>query len=262
MSKKSKIFFLTLVIISAIVLLIVGLYKENEKLKSIDDMVQNILASEEPVVLYLSSSQCENCKITTNQIGMMLNYYDFDFYYLDIVEISAKSDKNRILTDLGLDIYGGVTTPSLLIYKDGKLVDNIVDLSGVNKIYDFLIKNNILDSSTKEFIEYLDSETIKTLEDDYVVALTSYTYGECYEFDKLIWNLEDRYDLNIKMLYAEDLDREEGDAYLEEIEYPNIENMGFPTLYVVKDKKVVDVLEGINTLDDYIEFLEKNDIIY
>ena len=64
------------------------------------------------------------------------------------------------------------------------------------------------------------------------------------------------------MLYAEDLDSEEGDAYLEEIAYPNIENMGFPTLYVVKDKKVVDVLEGINTLDDYIEFLEKNDIIY
>ena len=262
MSKKSKIFFLTIVIIAIVVLLMVGLYKDNEDLKNIEIMVDDILAADEPVMLYLSSSKCDNCKITTNQIGMMMNYYDFDFYYLDIVEISAKSDKNRIFTELGLNIYEGVTTPSILIYKDGKLLDSIIDVSGVNKIYDVLTMNNIIPSTTKEFIEYLDSNTIKELDDDYIVGLTSYTYGECYEFDKLIWELEEKYDLNIKMLYAEDLEREEGDAYLESISYPEIETMGFPTLYIVKDKKVVDVLEGINTLDDYIEFLQKNDIIY
>ena len=55
MSKKSKIFFLTIVIIALVVLLMVGLYKDNEDLKNIEIMVDDILAADEPVMLYLSS---------------------------------------------------------------------------------------------------------------------------------------------------------------------------------------------------------------
>lgn len=261
MNKKNVVFFILVVAIALIGLLIVGLYKDNEDLKQVEAIVDYVLASEEPVMLYLSSTECENCEITTNQLGMMMDYYDFEFYYLDVVEISADSDKDRIFTKLGLDVYEGVTTPSILIYSNGKLIESIIDISGVNSIFDALVNQNIITKDTEAHIEYLNSTTINELGKDYIMGLTSYTYGDCYEFDKIIWEIEEEYNLDIKMLYAEDLSEEEGDTYLEKIEYPNIDTMGFPTLYIVKNGKVVDAFEGLNTFDDYIEFFQKNDII-
>jgi thiol-disulfide isomerase/thioredoxin len=264
MSKKSKIFFVIIIITLLLTLLIVGLNEDRKKLKKIDNIVDYILTSKEDLIVYLGASKCPNCEITTKQIGLLMKYYDFSPIYIDTSDITTDNDKNRIYSKLGLNVYEGVTTPSILFYKNGKIVDSIVDVSGIDVIFKKMKNNNIIKDEDLK-VEYLNYNTLNQLideKDNYLIAITSYKYKLSLDFDAVIWYLENEYDLDIKMLYVEGLSDEEGSAYLKRIGFSDENGMQVPVLFFIADGKIKDSLGGIMSVDYYIEFLEKNDIIY
>lgn len=266
MNKVSKIVFAIIVIISIAFIIFYSLNKDNKNMETINKIVKTVKASNTEVMLYVGSSDCEACDLQGPQMSLLLSNYDFEYYYVDFNEISTTSGKTNFIKSLGVDTTVDFSTPNILIYKNGKIISQTSGLTSVNKIFDVLQENSIIENTEKMPVNYLTLTSFTELTEDnseHVVMLGSAASEASNSAQEIIWNIAKEKNITIDYLMLNDLSETEGATFEKKLSYYSSgENtVTLPTMLIIKNGEVISVLADLQTSDSYIEFLTENGII-
>lgn len=115
-------------------------------------------------------------------------------------------------------------------------------------------KKDLTTITADEYLEYYNGDT-PTL-----ILLSKPTCEYCLLAEPILEYIAYRYDLDIKYINIEGISAE--DQYkIAESDERYSEGFGTPNLLVVGGGKTIDVVDGLDVLDQYVEFLKKNNFI-
>ena len=105
--------------------------------------------------------------------------------------------------------------------------------------------------------EYLD---LKEGSDASIIYIARPTCHYCQEEEPIVKNIVHDYNVTVNYLNTDELD-DEGQAKLIKSDDYFSEGYGTPLLLVVKDNKIVDILEGLSTKETIIDFFKEHGFI-
>ncbi len=266
MSKESKIVFAVIVIACFMFILIYSLNKTNENMKTVNQIVDTVLAADTETMLYVGSSECEACDLQAAQMSLLLSNYDFQYYYVDFNEIPTTSAKTKFIKDIGVDTSEDFSTPTIVIYKDGKIIDQTSGLTSINKIFTTLQKNNIIKAEDSLPVNYLSLSSFTDLTENnskQVVMIGSAAEVTSNSAQEIIWNIVKDKNIKINYLMLNDLSKEEGASFEKKLNFYSADGneVTIPTMLIIENGQVTNSLAELQDSDTYIDFLTKNGII-
>lgn len=266
MSKESKIVFSIIIIACFVFILVYSLNKTNENMKTVNQIVETVLKADTETMLYIGSSDCEACDLQASQMSLLLENYDFEYYYVDFNEIPTTSAKTKFIKDIGVDTSEDFSTPTILIYKNGKIISQTSGLTSVNKIFNTLQKNSIISSDDTLPVNYLSLSSFINLTDDstkQVLMLGSAATVDSNSAQEIIWNIATENDVKINYLMLNDLSDAEGATFEKTLDFYAIDDNSVttPTMLIIEDGQVTNALVDLQDSDTYIAFLQENGII-
>lgn len=108
-------------------------YEDNLiNIKNIEDYINN----KDLTIIIISSNTCLSCIEYKNILAESLNDYNINYYILDINKLTINNKKEL------LSKYDITSTPTTLVYKDGKLLTKEVGVKNLNYLENILFRNN------------------------------------------------------------------------------------------------------------------------
>lgn len=106
------------------------------------------------------------------------------------------------------------------------------------------------------YLELLKKDEISIL----LIGRSSCEY--CHIAEPILQNISKEYDLNINYLSTDNFSEEDKIKFLNSSDYfKERKGIATPTLIILKNNKYINLVEGLNTKDGYIEFFKSNEII-
>ena len=260
MNEKKKT-IIVLSIIGVILLLIVAfLFKGDEYSEKIYTQFEQAFYGEENKLIYIGRPTCTYCALLDPSIKDMEERYDIEYIYIDTDEF-ASSYRNKVMNLLGLS---EITTPYLAVVSNGKLVDSKKGNGEYSDYFLFLQKNNIIDKEAELSLNYIDFEGYEELLESkknniIVIGQTNCMY--CVKAKIRLNNIADEHGITINYLNINKLSKDEGAAFEQSLKYFQEEEWGTPIMMIVKNGKIVDMIEQLVTEEEYVEFLERNELL-
>jgi len=266
LSKESKIVFAVIIIACLIFILVYSLKKTNENMKIVNQIVETVLAADTETMLYVGSSDCDACDLQGSQMSLLLENYDFEYYYVDFNEIPTTSDKTKFIESIGVDTSEDFSTPTILIYKDGEIVSQTSGLTSINKIFNALQKNSIINSEDSLPVNYLSLSSFITLTEDntkQVVMIGSAAEVDSNSAQEIIWNIAQENNVKINYLMLNDLSEAEGATFEKSLDFYAVDDntVTIPSMLIIENGQVTNFIADLQDSDTYIAFLTENGII-
>lgn len=213
MNKTSRFIFGVIVTVCLLVIFVISMTNNNKSQKVVDEIVKNVLKSEDNILLFVGASECEKCMYEAKEFALLHEMYDLAYYYMDLDDIKVTSKKNKILTDLGFDLNAGVQLPSLAVYKDGKMIDSLAGVRGLDTLTKFLSENNVLESNELpvKFHDIVSYNSMMEKKEKKVFLVSTYNNAEAISFQNIIIGLAKKNGFEVNMLYLDDITQDEYD---------------------------------------------------
>ncbi len=262
MNKESKNIFYVIVIALILVLLFGLINKNNNKFKNISEVVDKVLKSEGSVALYIGSSDCEPCLSQGLEMSLVLENYDFGYYYVDVAGLS-KSNLSKIVQQTGL-VTNQLTTPSILIYKDGKFDKVLEGLNGADELFEFLSENSIIKEGETLPIQYHDLDSYVNLlngNDVEVIALGSPVVNNNDVFQRCLWEIAKENNVKINYFNLYTLTESQGKQFEKTLPFLEKGDFDVPIILIVKDKQVLSSISSFQDKEGIVNFLKETEII-
>lgn len=259
MNKVGKFIFFGIVIVCSLLIIFLSFRKQDGEYKVIDNIINEVINSEEPKVVYINPSNCEECNYQTYQMKLLVKNSGLNYYYINLKSLS----KNKIKKVYSkLKINDSKNLPTIAVYKDKKLDNSIVGITGINKLFNMLNDHNILNSD-KPPINYLNLTTYvdKIEEDNILLAIGSYKDNYSNQVEETLWDIAINYNIDINFIYLYDLTPTEGKLFESKIHNFNDTEVVIPSLLLIRNHKIVDMVDGFKVESDYVEFLQRNGIM-
>jgi thiol-disulfide isomerase/thioredoxin len=266
LSKESKIVFAVIIIACLMFILIYSLNKTNENMKTVNQIVDTVLNADTETMLYVGSSECEACDLQGAQMSLLLENYDFQYYYVDFNEIPTTSAKTKFIKDIGVDTSEDFSTPTILIYKDGKIISQTSGLTSINKIFTTLQKNSIISSEDSLPVNYLSLPSFIDLTEDnakQVVVLGSAAEVDSNSAQEIIWDIAKENNIKINYLMTNDLSEKEGATFEKTLDFYAVDDnpVTTPSMLIIENGQVTNFISDLQDSDTYVNFLKENGII-
>lgn len=266
MSKESKIVFSVIIIACLVFILVYSLNKTNKNMKTVNQIVETVLDADTETMLYVGSSDCDACDLQGSQMSLLLENYDFEYYYVDFNEIPTTSAKTKFIKDLGVDTSEDFSTPTILIYKDGKIINQTSGLTSINKIFNALQDNNIISAEDTLPVNYLSLSSFINLTEDnskQVLMLGSAATEDSNSAQEIIWDIAKENNVKINYLMLNDLSEVEGATFEKTLDFYAVDNNAVttPSMLIIENGQVTNFLADLQDSDTYIDFLKENSII-
>lgn len=266
MSKESKIVFAVIVLVCLGFILFYSINKDNKNMKTVNQIVENVMDADSETMLYIGSSDCEACDLQAVQMSLLLENYDFEYYYVDFNKITTTSAKTKFIKSLGVDTSEDFQTPMILIYKDGEIVSQTSSLTSINKIFTTLQKNNIISTEDVLPVNYLTLSSFIELTENsgkQAVMLGSPIEAQSNSAQEIIWNIAKENKISINYFMLNDLTEAEGKTFENSLDFYSVDdnNIVIPTLLIIEDGKVIDFMSQLQDSDAYTNFLKENGIM-
>lgn len=210
-------------------------------------------------LVYIGSSTCGYCQLLNPSLEDMKERYQFDYLYIDAAEISSGYLK-KILAKLELSSLG---TPYLAVVSNGKVVDTQNGYSDYDITFEFLQDNKIIAEDQELLLNYIDYEEYEKLlksDEKNVIVVGQSTCSYCVQAKITLNEIVEENDITINYLNISYLTEEEGEKFESSLDYFE-DSWGTPIMMIVKDGKIVDIIEQYVEKDEYVEFLEENGVI-
>ena len=253
-----------LIILGVVVFAILGIFgyalAESKSSEELYNQFEQAFNGNEKKLIYLGSSTCGYCQLLNPSLEDMKDRYEFDYVYIDANEISSSYLK-KILNELELTSLG---TPYLAVVANGEVVDSQNGYSDYDITFEFLQKNEIIDKDAKLLLNYIDYEQYEKLlnsKENQVVVVGQSTCAYCIQSKIILNKIAEDKDIDINYLNISYLTEEEGKEFESSLDYFSEEQWGTPLMLIVKNGKLVDIIEQLVTEDEYIEFLEENEVL-
>lgn len=259
MNEKSKLIII-LISILIIVLGVIGfVVSENIKSEKIYKDFNEKFNGKENSLIYIGRPTCSWCNLLTPTMDEMKNRYNFSYTYLNIDEINKKY-LNKILKDLNLN---SVSTPYLAIVSNGKVVASQNGLDDYNIIFNLLQENNIINKNAKLLLNYINYDEYSNLIKDKnanIIVVGQKTCGYCINAKLVLNEIASKNNIKINYFSITGLNTEQKEGFNKSFEYFS-GNWGTPVTLIVKDEKIVDMLEQLVTEEEYVKFFQKNGVL-
>lgn len=252
-----------LIVVGVVVFAVLGIFgfaltesKASEKMYN--DFEAAFNGSENKLV-YIGSSTCGYCQLLNPSLEDMKERYQFDYLYIDAAEISSGYLK-KILAKLELSNLG---TPYLAVVSNGKVVDTQNGYSDYDITFEFLQDNKIIAEDQELLLNYIDYEEYEKLlksDEKNVIVVGQSTCSYCVQAKITLNEIVEENDITINYLNISYLTEEEGEKFESSLDYFE-DSWGTPIMMIVKDGKIVDIIEQYVEKDEYVEFLEENGVI-
>lgn len=260
MNEKKKLLVI-LGVIGLIVLLIIGLaINDGIKRKELYQTFEDNFNGSEKKLLYVGQTGCSYCNLLNPSIQEMKERYKFDYVYMNIKEL-GKNYTSKMINKLGLT---EIRTPYLAIIQNGKVIDSQPGYVDYDKLFEFAQKNEIIDKDATLPLNYIGLKEYKELlagKEKSVIVVGQSTCGYCIQAKLILNQIADENDVTINYLNISYLNEDEGKEFQESLDYFKTEDWGTPVMIVVQDGKMVDILESLNSKENYISFLKKQEVL-
>ena len=259
MNEKKKL-YIVLGVLAAIIVFIIGLvfvdYKQQEK---IYNEFLNAYNGNDNTLVYIGRPTCGYCNLLTPSLDEMADRYEFSYVYVNTDKLGSSFMK-KILNHLNLSDVG---TPYLAVVSNSKIVNTQNGYADYDKTFNFLQTNKIIKEDAKLLLNYINLDEYKTklAEDElnvFVVGQSTCSY--CVQAKLVLNKLVEQKNVEINYVNVSYLTTEEKTEFNNSLEYLS-SNYGTPVMLVTKNGKLVDVFEGYAPLENYVQFLEKNEVL-
>ncbi len=258
----------------ASILLILLLYFGIKKFGKSDDSEFNKYYSSEDMSLiyyYDSTSNDEEDVLELEYVRQIVRDYKLNYVLIDAHKASKK-EKKEIEDKLGID--GNV--PVLAITQKGNLVAINQKFVGSNKLITFLIDAGMLEEGSTykptenlTFINYDDYVKIFDADEDSIVVIGQISCPYCSASKQLLSNIAKGYKLTVNYLDVNDFTRDEAEDFIANLPKLGYDNEALitegvfemPTLFIVRDGKIADYVEGAKSLEEYINYFKEQEFI-
>ena len=253
-----------LIVVGVVIFAALGIFgfalAEGKKSEDLYNEFESAFNGENNTLVYLGSSTCNYCQLLNPSLEDMKNRYDFSYVYVDASEISS-SYLNKILKKLELSRLG---TPYMAVVSNGEVVDSQNGYADYDIIFEFLQENNIIAEDAELLLNYIGLEEYEKLLDgkeNSVVVVGQSTCAYCIQSKIILNKIAEEKDVEINYLNISYLTEEEGAEFEGSLDYFEEEQWGTPLMLIVRDGKLIDIIEQLVTEDEYIEFLEENEVL-
>ena len=259
MNEKRKI----IIVIGVVIFMVLGIFgfalADSKTSEEKYNEFQNALNGTNKSLVYLGSSTCGYCQLLNPSLEEMKERYDFDYVYIDASEINS-SYLSKMLKDLNMSSLG---TPYLAVVSNGEVVDAQNGYADYDITFKFLQENEIISSDSELLLNYIDYETYEKLlnsNENQVIVVGQSTCTYCIQAKLILNKIVDDNDITVNYLNVSYLTEEEGEKFESSLEYFD-GSWGTPIMMIVKDGKMVDIIEQLATEEEYIEFLKDNGVL-
>lgn len=259
MDKVNKIFYSIVILVGITIIGVIYFVNQNKEYKVINNIIDRVTSSSNNEVIYISSSNCDECDLQTYQFKLLVDDYNFKYYYINLDKISNFKRK-KIFKKIGLENNNFI--PTVAIFKDGKLDSSLTGVTGINRLYRLLKDYGFLNDK-KLPLNYLNitNYASKLEEEKVILALGSYVVSESNQFEQVLWDINNTYDIDINFLYLADLSESDGKLFEQKIANINEFDMDIPALLIIENGSIKNAIFGLKESEEYVEFLTENDII-
>ena len=259
MSESKKI----LIVICVVVFCVLGLFgyalAESKKSEEMYNQFEEAYNGSEKKLIYIGSETCGYCQLLNPSLEDMKERYNFDYVYIDVSEINSNY-LSKILKDLGLTSVG---TPYLAIVGNSEVIDNQNGYADYDITFEFLQENEIISKEAELLLNYIDFEEYEKLlnsDEKNIIVVGQSTCAYCVQAKIILNEIAEENDIKINYLNISYLTEEEGEEFENSLDY--FENSwGTPIMMVVQDGEMIDIVEQLVTKDEYVEFLEENEVL-
>ena len=152
----------------------------------------------------------------------------------------------------------------MAVVSNGEVVDSQNGYADYDIIFEFLQENNIIAEDAELLLNYIGLEEYEKLLDgkeNSVVVVGQSTCAYCIQSKIILNKIAEEKDVEINYLNISYLTEEEGAEFEGSLDYFEEEQWGTPLMLIVRDGKLIDIIEQLVTEDEYIEFLEENEVL-
>lgn len=259
MNKIAKYVFWAIMVLCLGTIIFINYQKDKEEYKIVDSIIDKVLNSDEPNVVYIAPSKCEECNLQTYQMKLLVEKYSLDYYYINLENLSASHIK-KVFSRLGIE--KNTKTSTIAVFKNNELDDYLVGIDSINRLFNMLKKYDIL-SSDKLPINYLNLSTYveKIEENQMILAIGSYKDEYSIQVEELLWNIASEYNIDINFIHLINLTQIEGELFESKIVNFDDSEVVVPSLLLIENQSIVDLITGVAEEEEYVEFFRENGII-
>jgi predicted bacteriocin transport accessory protein len=247
----------------------------NESKKILQNF-EKAISSEQREIIYIGRDSCIFCQYLSPILRDLVNNHEIEYTYVDADKLTASQLEN-ILSDLKIDLeqFG---TPYLIAVENGIVEDRLVGFNGEAKTFEFFQRNNKLDFSVKPIINYIKvNEFVDLLNqsETEIIVIGATNCDFCSKVRPTLIDLIEKHNLTINYY---NINIVEGDDYENEIQnsldlinsnidivissaFSKIESFGTPTMFLVRDRKIVAHLSEAVSLEVFENFLKENGVL-
>lgn len=211
-------------------------------------------------LVYIGRPTCPYCNFLEPNLLDMKERYEFDYVYINTDEMN-NTYMNKIMTQLNLTELG---TPYLAIVSNGKVVATQDGYADYNITFEFLQKNKIISSEATLLLNYIGLEEYQELlksKEEKIIVVGQSTCGYCTKAKITLNDIVEKNGTEINYFNLSYISQEEGAIFEASLDYFKNEQWGTPVTIIVKDGKIVDMLEQYVSESEYTEFFEENGVL-
>lgn len=217
--------------------------RDNDLIKDVKEFIQT-----DTKVLYITNKN----KYSEYPIKL-LDKYSIKYLYIDSTKLSS-IEKTKIEKIINSKYLSNI----VVIFNNGKIVDAIIDYESENKLNDFLQKHNIIPEVIGDIDGILESVP-ELLETELTMLYIPYKYVDGIESqNKILEEISTRYKIKYKLINAYLLSFEQQEKLNSILQISSVEDQ---IIILVKDKKIVGSIRGINRANYYLDELHKYNFI-
>jgi len=242
----------------------------NERKKTMEEFREYVNQEEVSLVYYMHTG-CQFCAMEEPILEQISMDYDLKYLTIDSNDLSGK-DKNEVLNTLGIE----GKTPTLVVMKNGHSVATHIGYADGYKLVEFFIKAELLDEGSTykpeenlNVLDYKSFEEMKASDETYVLTIGSSTCDYCKAARPTLSNIAKAYNIDIYYVSLDYLSKEERNQFFQDLEDLKYDDKTFtgegkmrtPSVLVVKNKRVVEHLEGLEDVTAYVKFFKEQKVI-
>lgn len=236
-----------LIISSAILLitffLLFQYIRDNKLVNDIKDYIEDDIK-----ILYITNK--ENY---SNYPIKLFEKYDIDYMYIESTNLS-KFEIKRIEKIINTKYISNV----IAIFNNGKIIDAIIEYENSESLNLFLQKNNIIPEIIGDNSKIISSVE-KSLNGDYTLLYFPYKYTEDIDNqEKILKEISKEYEFFYSKVEAYLLSASQQKKLNTILQISSVEDQ---IVILIKDKKIIGSVRGINNKLQYLELLKKFNFI-
>ena len=238
--KKILITILFTILCSIIILLF---SKDNDLIRDVKGFIEK-----DTKVLYITSKD----KYSEYPIKLF-DKYDIKYLYVDSTKLSSIEK-----TKIEKIVNSKYTSNILVIFNNGEIVDAIIDYESENDLDKFLQKHSIIPQVIGDIDGIIESVS-ELLETELTMLYIPYKYVDGIETQsEVLKEISTRYKIEYKLVNAYLLSSVQQEKLNSILHISSVEDQ---IIILVKDKKIVGSIRGINKANYYLDELQRYNFI-